>query len=308
MTQRILKIACFSTVVLFSNLSFSADEFSDELSLDDQFATEAPKPAPTDTTNDQLKNTNAMDEFTTSPEPSTDLRASQDLNLQTSDQSENVNLASPVELRQRENALFGFSAGLMLSAQPYHESYDVGSTSGGFITRNDRTSRETEAIQNLGVIARYAEAPLYGLGADINISYSRSQNHSSITVKQDDNSPVGRTLSEVANLKGEVNLTYAIEVGIVPVYFLAGLGAEKTTGAVIETIINPMGYGGQVGAGFVINSTINLEGVYSYYRHHLSDNITNDLKSGPAPKLVNTDTAQVVVQGLVMRGTYSFNF
>ncbi len=298
MTQRFFNILLVSTLLIFSNRGFAADEFSDDLSLDDQF-NDLPAAPPTQSE----VQPNAMDEFTNSPElpPSSDFTASQDLNLQNDDQAENVNLASPVELRQRGGALFGFSAGLVASVQPFNLKYDVDDD----FQNHESVNKKTADFQNVGVMLRYAIAPYGSLGTDVNISYSQSQNHESVSYN-------GGSFSPVTTLKGELNFTYAYQLtNDVPVYAFAGLGAQKVSGKKILEIIHPMGYGWQVGAGFAINSTFNLEGLFSHYEHRVSQTLVEGAGTrGPASTVAKIDTknAKAVNEGLSARGTFSFNF
>jgi len=320
MTQRIYTLVCLLLIVFHFQTSFAQDD----LTLDDSFAaepaaTETPAAVSTDTTELNLDSefgaatdatatpqpaivpdANPLDSFVDTPAAGGDnfgpMTAAQNV-----DQAENVNLASPVELRQREGALFGFSAGLMIGSQPLVENYDIGNTIGGVVVSTDRVNRQTNDIQNVGVFLRYAVTPFYKLGTDLNISYSKSQNHNSITVNNT------QTLGEITTLKGELNFAYAIEMGAVPVYFLAGFGAEQVTGNSVEKLINSAGFGGQVGGGFVINSTINLEAMYSYYVHRISNAMLDGFGT-TIPKTIDTEQARIINQGLILRGSFSFNF
>lgn len=313
MTQRI-----FSFVFLFFILFNIQTSFAqDELTLDDSFAAD---PAPTDSgmlgeelslensfdnPNDVIldsENPNPMDTFVDSPNTSLseDPYASA-ATTQPMGPAENVNLASAVELRQREGALYGLSVGAVLSSAPFSEDYDLGNLSEGNVVSTKRLKQSTDSIQNMGVMARYALTPYYSLGVDLNISYSKSLNHNSITVRGN------QLLEEVTTLKGELNFAYAILVGDTPMYFLAGLGAQKVTGDQIKKIVNPMGYGGQIGGGFVINSKINIEGLYSYYYHRVSDYLVQEYAKSSPPRLIS-ESGRVIHQGLIVRGTYNFDY
>lgn len=324
MTQRIYTLVCLLLIVFHFQTSFAQDD----LTLDDSFAaepaatetiSETPAAVPTETSELNLDSEfgaasdvqpavipdakpNPMDsvvdtQATSSVDPFENLTAAQNV-----DQTENVNLASPIELRQREGALFGFSAGLMIGSQPLHEDYDKTNLSGGIPVATERVDKQTNSIQSVGVILRYAVTPYYKLGTDLNISYSKSQNHNSITVNNTE------ALGEITTLKGELNFAYAIEMGAVPVYFLAGFGAEKVSGNSIEKIINSTGLGGQIGGGFVINSTINLEAMYAYYVHRISNAMVEGYSNSTPVATVDTEQARVINQGLILRGTFSFNY
>lgn len=302
MTQRICSLVCLLLVVFHFQTSFAQD--ADELSLDSEMeaALDAPldsQPAPDLAPENVDPMDSIVDTQSTAPDsadPFDTMMAAQNVG-----QTENVNLATPLELRQREGALFGFSAGLVMSSQALQEKYDVANLSGGVPISTDRINRQTNSIQHVGVMLRYAITPFYKLGTDLNVSYSKSQNHNSITVKDT------QTLGEITTLKGELNLAYAIEMGAVPVYFLAGFGAEKVSGNEVEKLINSNGVGGQIGGGFVINSTINVEAIYAYYIHRISNAMLEGF--GPnIPKSIDTEEAQVINQGLLLRGSFSFNF
>lgn len=336
MTQRIFTLVCLLIIVFHFNTSFAQDD----LTLDDSFGSDTATPtspnpldaaigadtpstaipaetdeltldsemkdaaAPTSTDTPPPMDANPLDSIVDGQTPAAPMddpfatmTASQNV-----DQSENVNLASPIEIRQREGALFGFSAGLMLTSAPLHEDYDATTLSGGTPVSTARVDKQTNAIQHVGVILRYAETPYYRIGTDINVSYSKSQNHNSITVKNTE------SLGEITTLKGEINLSYAIEAGLIPIYFLGGLGFENVTGNSIEKIINSSGFGGQVGGGFVINSTINLEAMYAYYVHRVSNAMVEGYSKAVPAIEVNTEEARVINQGLILRGTFSFNY
>lgn len=323
MTQRIFTLVCLLLIVFHFNTSFAQDD----LSLDDSFGSDAAvntdtssmavpaeteelsldselEAASTPSTETSPQIANPLDSIVDGQTPTSGgnedpfatMTASQNV-----DQYENVNLASPIELRQREGALYGFSVGLVIAAQPLTEDYSEANLSGGEAVSSRSIKRQTNPIQSVGFILRYAETPYYKIGTDINVSYTKSQNHSSITVK--DNQKLG----EVTTMKGEINLSYAIEMGALPVYFLGGLGFEKVTGNEVEKMVNSSGFGGQIGGGFVINSTINLEAMYAYYVHRLSNAMVEGYGTS-IPKSVNMEEAKVINQGLILRGTFSFNY
>ncbi len=338
MTQRIFSLVCLLLVVFH----FKSAAAQDDLTLDDSFSSEAPVTSPTEGSSatpldaavnseapptavpaetDELSLDSEMKDAAAPPAEAPSPIESNPLDTivdgkpsqtseesfaaatpsQSSEQSENVNLASPVELRQREGALYGFSAGLIFSSQALQEKYNVSNTTGSQVTGTTRVDRQSNNIQHVGFMIRYAETPYYRIGTDINISYSKSQNHNSVTVKDT------QSLDEITTLKGELNLSYAIEMGALPIYFLGGLGYEQVTGNSIGKIINSAGIGGQVGGGFVINSTINLEAMYSYYLHRLSNAMTEGY-GVKIPKLIDTEKARIINQGLIVRGTFSFNY
>lgn len=274
---------------------------TDELTLDSEIKDASTPPATDSTPSTDINSLDSIVDGQT-PAPSNEDEFATALGSQNVDQSENVNLASPIEIRQREGALYGFSAGLIMSSGSFLENYDKVILSGNEPLYTEKVDKQTNAIQNFGIILRYAETPYYRIGTDINISYLKSQNHNSITVNSVD------ILGEITTLKGEVNLSYAIEMGVLPIYFLAGIGFERVTGNSIEKIINSSGYGGQAGGGFVINSTINLEAMYSYYVHRISNAIVEAYANGVPKVTIDTEKGRVISQGLLVRGTFSFNF
>lgn len=306
MTQRISTLVCSLLVVFYFQSSFAQDE----LSLDDSFAVDtATTPSQSDTAVVPPDTSELNLDAITSDAPaiqSETQHASVDESLLLSDpagdeQSQNVNLASPLQIRQQGAALYGFSVGLMLASQPLQELYDVTTVVQGSPVSTTRVNKQTDNINSYGVMLRYAVTPFYSLGTDLNVSYSKSQNHNSITVKD------STALGEITTLKGELNFSYAIEMGQVPVYFLLGFGAEKISGQTIEKIMSQMGYGGQVGAGFVINSTFNLEALYSYYEHRVSNNLVEGYSAGTPTGAIDTEKAKVINQGFIVRGSLSLN-
>lgn len=286
MNQKLLKSILFFSVVLFSQIGFSQDEKS----LDDEFATDAPLAPPA-----QIPETpNPMPSV--SGEISIDQAEPLTFNKKgdENDLSANTNLATPIEVLQSQNALYGFSLGVVYSTQPFTANYVIKSDFGE-VSR----SAKIDNIQSIGVIFRYAIVPFGGIGTDLNISYLTSQNHGSINY------------TPIKTLKGEVNLSYAVNLGkTLPLYILLGLGAEEVTGHSIEEKINKRGNGAQAGAGLTIGSIINLEAMYTYYEHRLSNSLVereqkaNGDEAGHA--LINTADSKIVSQGILVRTTYSF--
>jgi hypothetical protein len=210
----------------------------------------------------------------------------------------NTNLASPIEVLQKENALYGFSVGLVYSVMPFTEKYSQLNRTLG---KSESIDRQTESVSNIGFMLRYAVAPFYKLGADINVSFLKSQNHSNIMYAQT------KTLSEVTTLKAELNLTYAVSIGkALPLYFLVGAGAEQVYGASIEELLNSNGVGAQAGGGIVFSSTINVEGLYAYYLHRVSNTLVAANGAGLSPYDIDTSSGRIINQGLIIRGSYSF--
>lgn len=214
-----------------------------------------------------------------------------------SELAENVNLASPLEVKQNTSALYGFSVGMMMTYQPFYEKYSTTSSMGV-----SDVDRQTENIENLGFIIRYAETPFYSLGVDINVSYLKSQNHSSIPVVYT------KTLSEITTVKAELNFVYAIKAGKLPLYFMLGGGYQQVLGSEIEKLINVNGFGGQLGLGVVVLERFNLEGLYSYYIHKVSDHLVAENAAGVPAQTVDPGSSTVFNQGFVFRGTYNINY
>lgn len=335
MTNRIFILVSLLLVVFQSHSSFAQND----LTLDDSFAVGEPPPQstdgsasgaiPPDTSELNLDSPDALTDPSMQSDSQTNMDIPSSLDKmvdtpsvinpdemstqnsldgfenpsvsQNAEPTENVNLASPIEVLQHENALYGFSVGFVYSSFYLRENYMIETD---FIKNSP--DRETDNIQSAGVMFRYAVVPFYGLGTDINVSYSKSQNHKSVTVQNT------KQLSEVSVLKGELNFTYAMSLGrFLPIYFLAGIGVEKVNGAEVEKILNPMGYGGQAGGGITIASSLNLEAVYSYYAHRISNDIPIAISSQQADKTrnyIDTEEGEIVNQGLIVRGTYSFKF
>ncbi len=273
---------CVSLLILFSSLSFAAE---DEFNLDDEFSTDTVTP-PASATEQQ-------------PQPSQALELDS-LPLKSNEEADitgNSNLASPLEVLQHENAMYGFSAGLVMATQPFYSDYVVRSA-----LPDKATNQQTDPLQSFGIMIRYAIVPFYKLGTDINVSFLKSQNHKSVTVNQ-------KALTEVTTLKGELNFTYAIELaGSIPLYFLVGIGTEQVSGGDIENLLKSNGAGGQAGAGITVLSTINLEMLYSYYEHRISNDLVGRETSGFPIRSIDTQKAKIISKGPLVRGTYSFKF
>lgn len=295
----------FKWLPLLALLCYTAQGRADDLSIDDSFST--PPPATTDSGDLSLDTPTAVSQPTEMPsatpldsiDTATEMSPEDNLaSAQTTTESENVNLASPVEILQSENALYGISVGLVTSYQWLYENYKMKSIYG-----DENVDRELASIQSVGVVVRYAILPYYSLGTDVNISYTRSVNHNSVTY---DNT---KTMSEISTLKAELNFGYAVQLSkYLPIYFLAGIGAENTSGGSIENIVNSQGYGGQAGGGIVINSKLNLEGMYSYYFHRISQRIQDDYgKAAKSSQIEDVDSKRTINQGLVVRLLYSLD-
>jgi hypothetical protein len=209
---------------------------------------------------------------------------------------ENANLASPLEAMQRENALYGFSVGLSTSIVSFFEKYPITFTDG----RDSKEVNLKNDLQSTGFTLRYAIAPFNKVGADLNFSYLKSLNHSQTQYAE------SMTINKV-----EFNLTYAIKVAdSVPLYFLAGFGAQEVSSESkngFEYFVDRNGYGIQSGVGVVLMKRINLEGLFAYYQHRIGTRVLTDIGKTSSGN-VDSESNKVIAQGLVMRGTYSFNF
>lgn len=58
----------------------------------------------------------------------------------------------------------------------------------------------------------------------------------------------------------------------------------------------------------MINSTINLEAMYAYYVHRVSNAMVEGYSKAIPAIAIDTEEARVINQGLVLRGTFSFNY
>ncbi len=259
MSQKLIVLFCVSIILLFSVSSFSQESVGSDLSLDDNLMADTIQNSPKD-----------------NPPP-----------------TENSNLATPLEILQTENALYGFSVGLVLASQPLYEKYTATS-----VTKVNNRDLQSDPIQSFGVMLRYAVAPFYKLGTDFNVSYLKSINHKNT-----------KFLDEITTLKGEFNLCYAVNfLDKAPIYFLGGIGVETVSGRGVEDVLNRYGIGAQIGGGVVLFSTINIEGVYAYYQHRISNKIYDSNINAVPSASIDTESAKIINQGLVMRGTYSFKF
>ena len=195
-----------------------------------------------------------------------------------------------LETLEQEYALNGFSMGLAMSNQNYNIKASINNNN---ISTN--LSSKSSDIQNAGVTGRYAILPFDKVGSDINISISSSINHESAGI------------SPITSYKGEVNLGYAIRLGVnFPVYILAGLGFELIKGTDIEKILNPGGSMIQIGGGFGLGKRISIEASYAYSEHRLSDVfIRNATLVAGSGSVMDSKTA---VTSNIIQTRLSFNY
>jgi len=249
----------------------SSENFEEEFKLLDQASSE-PLPAP-----QQTAPINLIDE------PSHDQQA---------DSVGQSNLVTPAEVLKAENALYGFSAGLMYLGQPYVIKAKIKTN-----LETIDTNQQSDIYQNFGFILRYAMLPYQKIGTDLNLSYVMSQNHGSMPNQQ----------KAVNIIRGEVNLGYAFHAfEKMPAYFFGGLGYEEIHGETIENILNKNGLGAQLGFGVVFFTTVNVEGAFSYYQHRISDQFVNTAIQKNSTATIDTDSATVSALGFLVRTTFDF--
>ncbi len=207
------------------------------------------------------------------------------------EQKKTANLISAADLLKSENALHGFSVGLIYLIHPYVINATVKTK-----TEEIKVNDETGYVHNFGVLLKYAIAPFDKIGTDLNISYLTSQNHGTLA----------KPLELMHIVRGELNLTYAFNLfDHVPVYTLLGGGYEIIQGNSVKSFMNQNGLGGQIGGGLVIASKINIEGLFSYYVHNLSGEYVQSYIAKDKTSEINDDSS-VIVKGFIVRTTINF--
>lgn len=194
------------------------------------------------------------------------------------------------EIDREIYAMHGFSFGLIGATQDYNQVIERYNPSTGADIASARIP-ETKGFQNFGVMGRYSILPVDRIGTDINVSYVKSMNHTSI----------GR--EGMSAIKGELNLAYTFGISrAVKLYVLAGGGVEQLSGTQILSLADAQGYGGQ--AGFGINfGTINLEAMYSFYRHKISNGL---IGAGTSTDTVRAEKSFVDFSGIAGRASFNF--
>lgn len=207
------------------------------------------------------------------------------------EQKKIANLISATDLLKSENALHGFSIGLIYMTHPYVINATVKTK-----TEEIKVSDETGYVNNFGVLLKYAIVPFDKIGTDLNISYLTSQNHGTLA----------KPLELMHIVRAELNLTYAFNLfDHVPIYTLLGGGYEIIQGNSVKIFMNQNGLGGQIGGGLVIASKINIEGLFSYYMHRLSGEYVQSYVAKDKTSEI-TDGSSVIDKGFVVRTTINF--
>lgn len=256
----------------------SSENFEEEFKLLDQ------------TASDPSLNLNSTSQ---KQQPSSDLNINEGIGETKQDESVgHSNLITPEEILKSENALHGFSAGLMYLGQPYVIKAKIKTN-----LETIDTNQQSDVYQNFGFILRYAMFPYQRVGTDLNVSYVMSQNHGSMPNQQ----------KAVNTIRGELNLGYAFHLfDKIPVYFFGGLGYEEVHGDTIESILNKNGLGAQLGFGTVFFAHINVEGAFSYYQHRISDKFVSTATQKNSTATIDTDSATVSALGFLVRTTFDF--
>ncbi|MBC7743080.1 MAG: hypothetical protein H7061_12840 [Bdellovibrionaceae bacterium] len=193
------------------------------------------------------------------------------------------------------HAMYGWSLGFQSSNESYKSNVDLVDSNNTISSR--RVFAESDSFLNMGVVGRYAILPVDRLGSDLNLSFMQSTN----------NAPTGESVAQVI-IKGEVNLAYtwAINKGF-KIYALLGGGFQNIQGVLINKTIERAGSGGQAGLGFNFGM-INVEAMYSYYRHKISSDqyYSYYLKSSDPSMRVNSKSSYAEASGIVGRATFNF--
>lgn len=176
-----------------------------------------------------------------------------------------------VQTLEQEYAMKGLAFGFVAYNHNYHIDAKMRVDGTSLV---DISSKSPE-FQSVGAAIRYAILPFRKVGTDLNLSVASTVNHGN------------NNFSSITTLKAEVNLGYAFYVGdLIPLYFLAGIGHEIVMGTDIEDIMDPGGAIAQIGGGFGLGKTINLELFYQASNHAVSktylQNAVNAAKQGGA--------------------------
>lgn len=160
-----------------------------------------------------------------------------------------------VQTLEQDYAMKGFAFGFVA----YNHNYNVKAV----LRVNDSElvdiSSRSPDFQSVGVSGRYAILPFNKIGTDLNVSIASSVNHANLNY------------ASIMTVKGEINLGYAFYVGdLIPIYILAGVGHEVTSGTDIANVVAAGGGALQIGGGFGLGKTINLEVFYSITNHPVS--------------------------------------
>lgn len=258
-------------------------------------------------TKDTLENEfNAFGAPESSPESATQGEKAGDDQLSLDDQSLSADAASeltledeaeqPAQIIDVEYALDGFSAGVMFFNQNYNLSAEM--IVNGFTKVN--LSTKSADFQSVGVMGRYAVLPYGSIGTDINVSVASTINHSNAN------------FAAILTGKAELNLAYTFKSRVgAPIYIFGGLGVEYVSGREIQALLAPTGSLLQLGAGTGVGKKFNIEVLYSYAKHAVSDaymdnSINTAVEQGATS--VSLDRGQASVSSNVILGRMSYNF
>lgn len=262
-----LKIILVSLMVFLNCANLSAAE--DELSLEGELDQAGVAPAP---------NTNSTSTIPVSEQPSSEAAIDASLEDALNDTATTPELETPaasggrseveyekeelqVQTLEQEYAMKGIAFGFVA----YNHNYSIDAVMRVNTSNMVDISGKSPDFQSVGAAARYAILPFNKVGTDINLSVASSMNHGN------------NNFSSITTLKAELNLGYAFYVGdLIPLYFLAGVGHEITKGKDIEAIMVPGGATVQIGGGFGLGKTINLEIIYSSSNHAVSSVYLNN--------------------------------
>lgn len=255
-----LKIILFGLIVFLNCANLKAAD--DELSLDselDQASPAAPNSSSTIPVSEQPTSEAAIDASLNdalndpATTPDTELEAPVATGGQSEVEYEKEELQ--VQTLEQEYAMNGLAFGFVA----YNHNYNIDAMMRINASDLIDISSKSPEFQSVGAAMRYAILPFRKVGTDLNVSVASTVNHGN------------NNFSSITTLKAEVNLGYAFYVGdLIPLYFLAGIGHEIVKGTNIEAIMVPGGAIAQIGGGFGLGKTINLELFYQASNHAVS--------------------------------------
>ena len=194
------------------------------------------------------------------------------------------------DLSREDHSFYGISVGLLGTAQTFDATVVIYNPSDANVASISQKV-ELSNFQYVGALLRYSILPIDRIGTDLNISYATSMNHASIEKKS------------ISIIKGELNLGYTLKLNQgIKIYALLGGGVQDVQGSDINLTTERMGYGGQAGLGFNF-ARVNVETVYSYYRHNLSNTF---LQSGTTTAAPKANQSFIEAKGLVGRASFNF--
>lgn len=141
-----------------------------------------------------------------------------------------------------------------------------------------------------GLQIRYSKIPRKGLGYDTSLAWLKSTNPRE---------------GEISQARGEINVANSYEISSqLAMYGLIGLNLEHLAGDHIEELVNPLGFGGQVGLGLGVKPRLHVEILYAVSRHPLSENLKNEFATNK--QTLDPAESHSDHSGAILRAGYSF--